>query len=80
MAEEYPWHGEKVTEGRLTGKTDTDYFYFFCPDCKEIMQAEFERFTDNNKVLHIGLRCSNCNLNELCKIPTGDAGWQGGKF
>ncbi|HWB60046.1 MAG TPA: hypothetical protein VG733_11180 [Chthoniobacteraceae bacterium] len=27
-------HGsEKVEEGKLKGATDTDYFYFVCPDC-----------------------------------------------
>lgn len=29
-----PFHGsDEVEEGRLTGSTDTDYFYFFCPKC-----------------------------------------------
>jgi hypothetical protein len=29
-----PFHGsDEVTEGRLTGATDTDYFYFHCPKC-----------------------------------------------
>lgn len=27
-----PFHGsENISNGRLTGTTDTDYFYFFCP-------------------------------------------------
>ena len=29
-----PYHGEKVMNGRLRGSTDTDYFYFYCPDCE----------------------------------------------
>lgn len=30
------YHGsEAVTGGRLTGMTDTDYFYFFCPCCAD---------------------------------------------
>jgi hypothetical protein len=36
-----PYHGsEAVTEGKLTGGTDTDYFYFFCPECegKQVLQ------------------------------------------
>jgi predicted RNA-binding Zn-ribbon protein involved in translation (DUF1610 family) len=29
-----PFHGsDKVQGGRLRGATDTDYFYFFCPQC-----------------------------------------------
>lgn len=29
-------HGsEEVTEGRLVGATDTDYFYFLCPRCED---------------------------------------------
>jgi len=28
------FHGsEKIQNGKLTGSTDTDYFYFFCPQC-----------------------------------------------
>jgi len=36
-----PYHGsEAVKKGKLTGSTDTDYFYFFCPKCpnKHIMR------------------------------------------
>lgn len=29
-----PFHGsEEVMYGQLSGATDTDYFYFFCPRC-----------------------------------------------
>ncbi len=29
-----PYHGSKSVEhGKLRGATDTDYFYFFCPQC-----------------------------------------------
>ncbi|MBU4346154.1 MAG: hypothetical protein KKH29_02365 [Candidatus Omnitrophica bacterium] len=29
-----PFHGsENISNGRLTGTTDTDYFYFFCSKC-----------------------------------------------
>src|SRR5712692_9548072 len=31
-----PYHGSaEVAEGKLTGATDTDYFYFFCPRCPD---------------------------------------------
>lgn len=30
-----PFHGsDEIQEGRLTGATDSDYFYFFCPRCE----------------------------------------------
>lgn len=30
------YHGSgAVTEGKLKGETDTDYFYFFCPRCED---------------------------------------------
>lgn len=29
-----PFHGsEDISNGKLIGTTDTDYFYFFCPKC-----------------------------------------------
>jgi hypothetical protein len=36
-----PYHGSsQVEKGKLTGATDTDYFYFFCPQCpdRQILQ------------------------------------------
>ena len=31
-----PYHGsEEDSRGRLTGTTDTDHFYFFCPRCQD---------------------------------------------
>jgi hypothetical protein len=31
-----PYHGSSaVSDGKLTGTTDTDYFYFFCPRCQD---------------------------------------------
>ena len=50
-----PYHGEKVMEGRLRGSTDTDDFYFFCPDCEDnrIMRildfSEHKPTTPDNK-------------------------------
>ncbi len=37
-----PYHGSvAITAGKLQGATDTDYFYFFCPQCegKKIMRV-----------------------------------------
>jgi hypothetical protein len=75
----YPSHGDKVMEGRLIGQTDTDYFYFLCPRCEQMMQAEplkFIRIEKEDYVLHIGLFCIACRLHELVKI--GSTGWKGG--
>lgn len=36
-----PYHGSSaVQEGKLKGETDTDYFYFICPNCtgKQVLQ------------------------------------------
>jgi hypothetical protein len=31
-----PYHGSStVSDGKLVGTTDTDYFYFFCPRCQD---------------------------------------------
>lgn len=41
-AEWAEFHGsEKVEGGKLTGQTDTDYFYFLCPQCpdKQVMRV-----------------------------------------
>ena len=47
------WHGsEKVAGGNLTGATDTDYFYFFCPVCRDthILQILDYRVVDEGPV------------------------------
>jgi hypothetical protein len=34
-----PYHGSsEVEEGKLTGRTDTDYFYFFCPRDQHLLR------------------------------------------
>jgi hypothetical protein len=31
-----PYHGSSMmSDGKLSGTTDTDYFYFFCPHCND---------------------------------------------
>ncbi|HVA11855.1 MAG TPA: hypothetical protein VNF99_01265 [Stellaceae bacterium] len=31
-----PYHGSSTVQGgKLTGTTDTDYFYFYCPNCQD---------------------------------------------
>jgi hypothetical protein len=40
-----PYHGEATRGGKLKGSTDTDYFYFFCPDCGEDNVLQIIDFT-----------------------------------
>jgi len=36
-----PFHGSAaVSGGKLTGTTDTDYFYFFCPKCADTQMLQ----------------------------------------
>jgi hypothetical protein len=45
------WHGSAAVEkGRLLGSTDTDYFYFHCPHCRDTQVLQLADF----KVLHDG--------------------------
>jgi hypothetical protein len=77
----YPSHGDEVCDGALGGQTDTDYFYFMCPACGQMMQAEPIKVVTLKKapgyVLHIGLYCQACHLTDLTKIPVA-SGWRGG--
>ncbi len=54
-------HGsEAIAGGRLRGATDTDYFYFFCPQCPndEILRILDYQFTREEK---------GNEYNETCK-------------
>jgi len=75
-------HGsKKIMNGKLTGKTDTDYFYFKCPTCGEIMQIK-DVLTNKHKSgaikVHFKLFCRECRLTDFVKIS--NQGWQGGKI
>ncbi len=40
-----PYHGsEAISCGRLTGTTDNDYFYFFCPRCQDRLRSLFRTY------------------------------------
>ncbi len=54
-----PYHGQYVTGGRLTGRTDTDHFYFFCPKCpgERILQIpDFAVVRDDSPDLYVEMR------------------------
>ena len=84
----YPSHGtERVMAGKLKGQTDTDYFYFVCPECKdEILQVEpLEDLDDAGIViLRLGCYCLMCGLTDSFKIPINagksNSGWKGGSI
>ena len=41
-----PYHGSmKIEHGKLTGTTDTDYFYFFCPECGDTHMLQILDYT-----------------------------------
>lgn len=89
------YHGsESVTNGRLTGSTDTDYFYFFCPKCpdKHIMrvldygvradEAENPYNSEFTKKAKRGFTLAFELYCEKCKlkdfVKISNTGWQGG--
>jgi predicted RNA-binding Zn-ribbon protein involved in translation (DUF1610 family) len=92
-----PYHGsDQIEHGRLKGATDTDYFYFFCPNCPdlEIMRVleygEHEKTEDNKynpdckrKAKH-GFTLVFKLYCEKCKltdfVKISNLGWQGGKY
>jgi len=77
-------HGsDKIMEGKLKGTTDTDYFYFLCPDCKEIMELKnyhIHKYKDDSKAIRITLElyCRKCKYYDYTKIS--NVGWVGGKL
>lgn len=91
-----PFHGsEKIKGGKLTGSTDTDYFYFFCPQCGDthILQILDYTIVSEGPVEYAKEDRSKTNRDfsiafELfcpkCKIhdfvKISNTGWQGGKL
>ena len=99
MAKEFnqgkPYHGsEAVTGGKLRGATDSDYFYFFCPQCpgNEIMRLlDYEirhEQPDNPYNAELSPKAANgfviafklhCLKCGLTDfVKVSNAGWQGG--
>ncbi len=90
-----PYHGSSAaTGGKLQGATDTDYFYFFCPNCldKRIMRIlDYEVRVEQNenpynkefkKKAKKGFTLAFQLYCENCKhtdyVKISNMGWQGG--
>jgi ribosomal protein L44E len=88
-------HGEKVQDGNLTGTTDTDYFYFFCPECKDrtILQITDYKVRRDGPVEYAGedrpraKRDFNIIFELNCMdcgfqdyVKVANTGWQGGEL
>lgn len=91
-----PYHGsENVSDGKLKGATDTDYFYFFCPKCPE---SEILRVLDyevrheqaanpyNDQLKSKAAKGFTIALKLHCEkcgmtdfVKVSNLGWQGGK-
>jgi hypothetical protein len=79
----------RVDDGGVTGETDTDYFYFLCPGCKEVLQWHLIGFAMGpsriplkkemcipHQHLEVEIYCRKCKLAGIIKI-NNDC-WQGG--
>jgi len=91
-----PYHGsDKISRGRLEGATDTDYFYFFCPNCPDLEIMRILEYGEHAKE-------PTNKYNDICKskaeygftlvfklhcekcgcsdfVKISNMGWQGGK-
>ena len=90
-----PYHGsEAVMNGGLTGSTDTDYFYFFCPQCPDkyimrILEYEVRNETPDNPYNAEFKKKAKCGFTlvfklycENCEhtdfVKISNTGWQNG--
>jgi len=85
-------HGSAaVMDGKLTGTTDTDYFYFLCPLCGGILRildyefqkdgpVEYARSLRRNAkrdfTIAFEIYCEVCDFHDIVKVS--NTGWQGG--
>ena len=91
-----PFHGsEDISDGKLTGTTDTDYFYFFCPKCgdTQILQILDFGIVKEGPVEYAKKHRSKAKKDFIiafklycpkCKlldfVKVSNIGWQGGKL
>ncbi len=91
-----PFHGsEDIAQGKLTGATDTDYFYFFCPKCssRQILQVpDFKVVSEGpaeyaRKARPMAKRDFTIAFELRCPecklhdfVKVSNTGWQGGKL
>ena len=91
-----PFHGSNdISHGKLTGTTDTDYFYFFCPKCGD---TQIFQILDFGVMTEGPVQYAKENRPEAkkdftiafelycpkCKlhdfVKVSNTGWQGGKL
>jgi len=91
-----PFHGsKKIQGGKLTGRTDTDYFYFFCPECggSQILQILDFCVLAEGQVKYAKVDRPKAKKDftivfelycEKCKlhdfVKISNTGWQGGEL
>lgn len=91
-----PFHGsENISSGKLTGTTDTDYFYFFCPKCGDTQILQILDFTvmlegpveyakEDRKKAKKDFALAFELYCPQCKlhdfVKISNTGWQGGKL
>ena len=91
-----PFHGsENVMGGKLMGSTDTDYFYFFCPKCRNtqilqildfgiIKDGPVERYKKERKKAKRDFTIAFKLYCPECKledfVKISNIGWAGGKL
>ncbi len=79
--------------GKLVGRTDTDYFYFKCPDCEHLFRVLDYVFTVDHVpeytvnlipnprrefTIALHLYCQNCGVVDFVKVS--NLVWQTGMF
>ena len=90
-----PFHGsENICNGRLTGTTDTDYFYFFCPKCGKahvlqildfdiVTEGQVEYAKEDRPKVKKDFTIAFELYCSKCKlhdfVKVSNTGWQGGK-
>ena len=91
-----PFHGSKKVEGgRLRGGTDTDYFYFLCPVCRDSTMLRILDYTvvsdgpveyapelrrDANRDFILAFELKCKTCNHHDFVKIGNIGWQGGRL
>lgn len=71
--DKFPHHGD-VNRRIIARDIGTDYFAFFCPDCKEVMTVTRLRQCigqKHNRRLIINLHCEKCDYYDARKLFKG---------